>query len=248
VFGLGLPRSLARMAALVASPPSLTTGALAEYAVFAADTPALARRPAGLPADHAAALPTVGLTALPLLRAGRFGHGDVVLVVGATGGVGSTVVPLLAATGAHVIATATPADEEYVRGLGATEVTDHRATDIIEETLRRHPDGIDAVLNLARRGDDVTELARVIRPGGHLLNIAYPAPDPAEFEGITVETILSTARPGDLATLAAHAVDGTLPPVISRRYRLADAPQAWHDLEHEHTRGKLVVTMERPEP
>jgi NADPH:quinone reductase-like Zn-dependent oxidoreductase len=245
VFGLALDRSLAALAAQVASPPSLTTGALAEYAVFEADTPGLALRPAGLDADHAATLPTVGLTALPLLRTGEFRPGAVVLVVGATGGVGSVLLPLLADARVHILATATPADESYVRDLGANEVVDHSATDIVKETLVRFPDGVDAVLNLARRGDELHELAPAIRPGGGLLNIAFPAPDPAEFGDLVVDTILSTARPGDLDFLAARAIEGVLPSAISGRYRLEDAPQAWSDLRNKHTRGKLVVTTGR---
>jgi NADPH:quinone reductase len=174
VFGLGYPRAMAGLAAQVTSPPSLTTGTFAEYAVFEADTPGLAIRPAGLPPERAAALPTAGLTALPLLRAGGFRPGDVVLVTGATGGVGSMLVPMLAKAGAHVIATACAADDSYVRGLGANETVDYRAGDTAGQTLRRHPAGVDAVINLALRGDALASAARTIRPAGRLLNIVFP--------------------------------------------------------------------------
>jgi len=243
VFGIGLPRATVHMATLFASPPSLTTGTLAEYAVFEADTPALALRPPALEAERAAALPIVGLTALSLLRVGRFQPGETVLVIGATGGVGSAVVPLLAAAKAHVIATAGAADEDYVRGLGADEVIDHRATDVVAETSRRCPDGVDAVVNLALPGARLIEVGRVIRSGGRLLNVAYPAPDPGAFErdDLTVETVYGAARPGDLDELAARAAEGSLPSPISRRYRLSDGARAYLELEQEHTRGKLIV-------
>jgi NADPH:quinone reductase-like Zn-dependent oxidoreductase len=243
VFGLGLPRTMTALAGQVASPPSLTTGTLAEYAVFEADTPGLTFRPAGLAAERAAALPTVGLTALPLLRAGGHGRGDVVLVIGATGGVGSVLVPLLASAGVHVIATASADDDGYVRGLGAAEVVDRRARDTAGEVLRRHPGGLDGVVNLALPGDALVEASRVIRPGGRLLTIVFPAHEPSAFAGrdLTVETVLTTARPGDLDVLAERAVDGTLPVTIGRRYRLADGARACVDLLREHTRGKLVV-------
>jgi NADPH:quinone reductase-like Zn-dependent oxidoreductase len=174
VFGLALPRAVADLAAQVASPPSLTTGTFAEYAVFDAGTPGLAIRPAGLPAEHASALPTAGLTALPLLRAARLQRGDIILVAGATGGVGSMLVPMLAAAGAHVIATASAADAGYVRGLGANETVDYRAGDTAGEVLHRHPAGVDAVINLALRGDALASAARTIRPGGRLLTIVFP--------------------------------------------------------------------------
>lgn len=117
IFGQAVPRALRAMAG--ANRPSLSTGSLAEYAVFEADTPLLAHRPRGLSAQDAAALATAGLTARALLATARTKPGETVLVVGATGGVGAALVPLLAAAGAQVIATATAADAELLRGLGA---------------------------------------------------------------------------------------------------------------------------------
>jgi NADPH:quinone reductase-like Zn-dependent oxidoreductase len=245
VFGLGLPRAASRMASLLSTPPSLTTGAMAEYAVFEADTPALAFRPPGLSAERAATLPIVGLTALSLLRTGRFRAGESVLVIGATGGVGSVVVPLLAAAQVHILATASPANEDYVRRLGAHEIIDHRSVDIADETARRHPDGVDAVVNLALPGDRLVELGRVIRLGGRLLNVAYPSPDPAAFAGrVGVDTVYGAAHPGDLDELAARALDGTLPEAISRRYPLTAGAMAFRELAELHTRGKLIVTTD----
>lgn len=243
VFGLAAARSLAALAARVSTPPSVTTGALAEFAVFEADTPCLAVRPAGLSARHAAVLPAAGLTALPLLRTGTFQRGETVLVIGATGGVGSVLIPMLAATGAHVIATAGAADDEYVRGLGADESVDYLAADTVEEALRRHPAGVDAVVNLALRGDALAAATRAIRPGGRLVNIVLPSPDPAAcgIAGLTVETIAAAARPGDLDALAAQALDGSLPVAAGREYPLAEGVQACVDLVREHTRGRLVV-------
>ncbi|WP_285779073.1 hypothetical protein [Microtetraspora sp. NBRC 13810] len=89
VFGVGLPRATPAIAAMLSTPPSLTTGAMADFAVFEADTPAITRRPDGLTADHAASLPIPGLTAQAVMRAGRFEAGERVLVTGAAGGVGA---------------------------------------------------------------------------------------------------------------------------------------------------------------
>ncbi|MGW9430387.1 NADP-dependent oxidoreductase [Streptomyces decoyicus] len=131
VFGTGFPRATGRFSAAFCSPLSLTTGALAEYAVLDADTPALTHRPPTLDAERAAALPISGLTAMPLLRAGQIQPGETVLVVGATGGVGSVLVPLLAAAKANVIAAAGAADEHHVRRLGANEVIDYLTADVV---------------------------------------------------------------------------------------------------------------------
>jgi NADPH:quinone reductase-like Zn-dependent oxidoreductase len=225
------------MASMVASPPSFTTGTMAEYALFDAGTPAIAPLPGGLPAEHAAGLPTTALTALPLLRAGDFARGMKVLVIGAAGGVGGAVVPLLAAQGVHVIATAIPEDNGYVRGLGAAEVIDYRSAEVAGETLRRHPQGVDGLVNLALPGTSLPAVARVVRPGGRLLNIAFPSPGPATG----FETVYTKARPGDLEEVGALAVKGVLPSTVTRRYSLDEARRAYADLVHEHVRGKLIV-------
>jgi NADPH:quinone reductase len=244
VFGVGLPRATATMAAMLSTPPSLTTGAMAEYAVFEADTPAITLRPDAVAVDHAASLPIPGLTALALLREARFGAGERVLVSGAAGGVGGAVIPLLAAAGTHVIATAIPEDDDYVRGLGAIEVIDYRTVDTVAETLRRYPGGVDAVANLALPGPALVKASHVIRPGGRLLNVAFPSPEPAAFDraDLTVTTVYSAASPGDLDHLAAQAMAGVLPATISRSYSLDQATRAYADLAHTHIRGKLLVT------
>ncbi|MFC5825726.1 NADP-dependent oxidoreductase [Nonomuraea insulae] len=241
VFGLGLARSAGSMASLLCSPPPFTTGTMAEYAVFEAATPAMALLPSGLPAEHAATLPMAALTALPLLRAWDFGQGMKVLVVGATGGVGGAVVPLLAARGVHVIATAIPEDEAYARRLGAAEVIDYRSAELGPETLRRHPGGIDALVNLALPGDALPAVAPVVRPGGRLLNIAFPSPGPATG----FETLYTAARPGDLEEVGGLAVKGVLPDTVGRRYRLEEAARAYAGLVREHVPGKIVVTAGR---
>lgn len=241
VFGVGLPRATEAMATMLSTPPSLTTGAMAEYAVFEADTPALTHRPPGLAPEHAATLPIPGLTAQAVVRAGQFSPGERVLVIGAAGGVGGATVPLLTTARLHVIATALPEDDDYVRGLGAAEVIDYRAADTVADTLRRYPDGVDAVVNLALPGPALVKVAEVIKPGGRLLNAAFPSPDPADFD-CAVETVFSNARPGDLHQLAAQAMAGTLPSTISRRFSLEEAPSAYRELVHAHVRGKFVVS------
>jgi len=251
VFGYALPTP--DLAGMVSDPPSVTTGTMAEYAVFEADTPALAFRPEAVPATRAAALPTAGLTALPVVRAletsresdsAERGKAAKVLVIGAAGGVGGALVPLLVEAGAHVIATALLEDQEYVRRLGARELIDYWAVDTIDETLRRHPDGVDAVINLGLPSDGLTYTERAIRRQGRLLNIAFPRPDPASFRAdLTVETLLAWAGPGDLDALAEKAAEGVMPDTADRVFGLGEGAEAYDVLQNEHTRGKLIVVM-----
>jgi NADPH2:quinone reductase len=221
-----------------------TPGTIAEHAVIT-DGPYLAARPVGLDAVRAAAIPESGLTATSLVRAARLKAGQSVLVVGASGGIGMFVLQLAAGAGAVVLGTAIAEDSEYVRGLGATETLDYRASDIIAETLRIHPDGVDVVFDLVNAGPTLAGSARAVRPGGQLIS-PLGGPDAAalERESITVTyTGLSATREaGDLDDLGARVAAGSLTVEIGGVYELEDAPQAFVDFAERHTRGKLVVT------
>jgi NADPH2:quinone reductase len=220
-----------------------TPGTIAEYAVIA-DGPFLAARPGELDAIRAAAIPESGLTAISLLRAVALQAGSTVLVIGATGGIGMFVVQLAARDGAIVLATAGPEDSEYVRGLGAAEAFDYRAGDVIEETLRLHPGGVDVVFDLVNMGSDLVPSAQAVRPGGRLVSPrGGPVGDAIGREDITfVHTGLAEHRePVDLDRLGAQVAAGVLAVEIGAVYMLDNGPQAFVDFAETHTRGKLVV-------
>lgn len=243
VFGFGAPPSFAAGVGI----PAVTSGVVAEYAILQAGS-YITRRPKELSATVAAALPSTGMTGLAVLDAGAFQADEKVLVIGAAGGIGSVIVPLLAREAkVEVIATTTAEDESYVRDLGADSVIDYLTSDMVEETLRRHPGGVDAIINLALSSEPLIQAATVIRPGGRLLSTTPGTPEPAAFAGddLTVTVVMGTTsvRPDTFPTIAAYAVDGTLPDPISRRYRLDDAVQAYRDLATAHTRGKFVVSI-----
>ncbi|MFD8097315.1 NADP-dependent oxidoreductase [Streptomyces malaysiensis] len=236
IFGEAVPRAMRA----VASPtrPSLSTGSLAEYAVFEADTPLIAHRPAGLSAPDAAALATAGLTALAMIGTAEVHEGETVLAVGATGGVGTAVVPLLVAAGARVIATATAADADTLRGLGAADVIGYAETD--------YPQGVDTAFNLTLPADRLTGIARALRPGGRLVTIVHPPPRPGHLgrDDVGLRFVFDLdGRFGGMREVGELAVGGRLPATISRRYTLDQGPQACVDLVRAHTLGKLVVTM-----
>ncbi|MEV6922999.1 NADP-dependent oxidoreductase [Dactylosporangium sp. NPDC051485] len=227
IFGFATPRALRHMGS-----SSLGTGALAEYAVFEAETPFLARRPGGLDVEQAAALPTVGLTARVLMATAEVEPGARVLVVGATGGVGTTVLPLLARAGAHVVATARGADADLVRSLGAAEAIGYGD----------YPGGFDLALNLVLPGDRLEPLVAAVRPGGRLLSITFPPPAP--HDEVDVRLVLDMqARHGGMAEVAADAVAGRLRARIDGRYEFADAVRALADFATRHKTGKLVVRV-----
>ncbi|MFI6444219.1 NADP-dependent oxidoreductase [Kitasatospora sp. NPDC050543] len=214
-------------------------GAVAEYTVAVAG-PRLARRPPGLDAARAAAIPESGMTAVCLLRAVGVGAGQSVLVIGATGGIGLYAVQLASAAGARVIATATPQDADYVRELGAAESIDYRTADVVQQTLALVTGGVDVVVDLINRGDGLAATARAARPGGRLVSPLFgPSGFDRDVTGVYIGSFVP--EPGDLEDLASRAADGRLRVEIGARYRFDDAVRAVADFAGKHIRGKVVV-------
>ena len=228
VFGHAVPAALGPLAG--ATRPSITTGTLAEFAVFEADTPMIAHRPADLDVAQAADLPTVGLIALALLATVKIQPGERVLLVGATGGVGTTVLPLLARTGAKVIATAQPEDAALLRERGADEIIGYG----------EYPAGVDVALNLVLPSDQLNKVAHALKPGGRLYTITFPMPRPEFIDRDDVAFELVLDVDGKLGGMREVASAG-LTAVIARRYPFERAGQAIADFADRHTVGKLVV-------
>ncbi|MEU3074021.1 zinc-binding dehydrogenase [Streptomyces laurentii] len=152
------------------------------------------------------------------------------LVVGATGGVGTALIPLLAAARAHVIATATDGDAEVLRALGADETIGYRASD--------DPADVDVVVNAVLPGDRLSVLARALRPGGRLLTVTHPVPT-TEMVGrdgielhfvIGLDVVLGDMRDmRGMRDIGEAAERGELRATIGRRYRLDEGPRACVD-------------------
>src|SRR5712691_13453068 len=131
---------------LVHANPTVHDGSWADYLVVPEDT-SVARKPDSVDVGMAGAAPLAAITALAALDALEPAGDTTVLVVGASGGVGSFFVQLAAAAGATVIAPALPEDQDYLRGLGIDEIIDRNA-DVAAAVLEAHPDGVDAILDL----------------------------------------------------------------------------------------------------
>ncbi|MET9633096.1 NADP-dependent oxidoreductase [Lentzea sp. NPDC006480] len=231
IFGLAVPRALKAMAG---PKPSLSTGSLAEYAVFEADTPLLTHRPPNLGVQDAAALATAGLTARALIATAQPKPGETALVVGATGGVGTALVPLLAKAGVKVIATATASDAGLLHDLGAADTI--RYTDA-------YPENVDAAFNAAVPSDQLDRIEHAVRSGGQLLTITYPLPEGGRKDIETKFVLDLEGALGGMREVAEAAVQGLLPATIGRHYTLDEGPQACVDFARKHTTGKLVVTV-----
>jgi NADPH:quinone reductase-like Zn-dependent oxidoreductase len=212
----------------------------AEY--VAAPSRQLARKPANLDHAHAAALPLVGLTAWQeLVDIAKIQTHQRVLIHGGGGGVGHVSVQIAKALEAHVIATASAAKQDFVRGLGADEVIDYKAMDF-SEVLR----DVDVVLDVIGGGYAQRSL-RVLRPGGLLvtaverMNAELPKAAAAaerRFAGVAVEPdYLALERLTELVEA------GKIRPHVERTLPLRDVAKAHELVAQGSTKGKIVLTL-----
>jgi NADPH:quinone reductase-like Zn-dependent oxidoreductase len=223
--------------------PALHAGTYAELIAGGPELP-LARKPAGLSFATAAAIPLAGAAALAAVEAAEVGPGTVLLVVGATGGVGSIVIQLAAQRGATVIATAGPGDDEaFVRSLGAAETVDFTEGDVAGAVRARHADGVDALIDLVNREDAFTAMSDIVRDGGHIATTMGAANVEAlAARGIGATNVMGSPTPEKLASLAGQVAAGTLHIEIQRTYPL-DQVRAAFEAFQAGTRGKLVLLI-----
>jgi NADPH:quinone reductase-like Zn-dependent oxidoreductase len=184
-----------------------------------ADGAHIERRPEGLDPLAAAALAEVGLTATTILRAARLRAGQSALVIGATCGTGTMLVPLLAEAGVHVIAGATAEDDAYVRSLGAAETFEYAPADPIADALACHS-GVDVLVDLV--SFDEPYFITLGATQGTIVT-ALPAPEgDAGGRDLGVPRIGISAEPGDLAALVRRALDGSQPVELAHLYSLQE--------------------------
>ena len=228
-----------RVFGTMGSKPAIHDGAFAEFANPRAD--AVANTPEALSDQDAGSLGVAGTTALSAVEAVGPGEGSRVLVVGATGGVGSFAIQLAALRDAHVIASVRPGDEGFVSDLGASETVDYTG-DVVASIRERYPDGIDAVIDAVNRDPGVfAALAALVRAGGHATSVVGGAGASAEIGAVSVSN--TGGHPPFLPALADLVVQGMVRVAIRRTYPLADVAQALQDFATGHTLGKLVISM-----
>ena len=216
------------------------------YAELVAEGPRLviARKPASLSFEVAAAIPLAGATALNALDALDPKAGDTVLVSGATGGVGSFAVQLAVARGATVIATARDGDEAaFVRSLGAADTIDYAAGDVAEAIHARFADGINSLIDTVNRDDAFGRLAALVHAGGRIATTLGAADvESLAGRGVRATNIFGDPTPDNLAALAGQVADGSLTVELQRTFPLAEAPAALAAFS-AGTLGKIVLVV-----
>ena len=230
----------------------LEQGGFAEY--VSVPERLLARKPANLSYEQAAAVPMAATTALLGLRdVARIEPGQKVLVNGASGGVGTFAVQIARALGARADAVCSLPNADLARSIGADDVIDYTSQDFTRSGRR-----YDVLLDIAG-SRPIFACRRVLAPRGTLVLIGGPAgrwlqPAGHMFSALAMaplvsqriamaDTVSCTAKKQILMTLTTLIEDGKVTPVISRRYPLHDIREAVRYQEQGHAAGKVVVTI-----
>ncbi|KQX65673.1 NADP-dependent oxidoreductase [Angustibacter sp. Root456] len=196
----------------------------------------LARKPASATFEEAGALPLAGLTALQSLRLAEVGEGDTVLVHAAAGGVGSFAVQIAKSLGARVIGTASAANHEYLRSLGAEPV--EYGDKLVAAVQELAPDGVDAVVDYVG-GDALANSPELAKSNDRIVSIV----DAATVLGFGGRYAFVRPDPDDLAEVARLVDAGQLRVELARTFPLAEAADAQRLVEGGHVRGKVAISV-----
>ncbi|MDQ5810789.1 MAG: NADP-dependent oxidoreductase [Actinomycetota bacterium] len=223
--------------------PVIGGGTYAEY--VGAPASIVAKKPESVGFAEAAALPTPGLTAMDLVDAVDPKEGETVLIVGATGGVGSYAVQLASRRGARVIATARQSNQALARGLGAAETIDHTRTNLLDAVRAAHPGGIEAIIDVVSDSDELDRMAGLVKEGGRLASSVYAA----DVESLAGRNIVATnvgMQPNArrLEELSWMVDAGKLSVRLERLFPLERASEALEESRTGHVRGKIVLLVD----
>jgi NADPH:quinone reductase-like Zn-dependent oxidoreductase len=220
-------------------------GAFAEYAIVP-EKAAISHAPQSIPLETAAAAPTAGMTALQLLEQSGLQKGQTLLIIGATGGVGSFVTQLAAAQGLHVIATAGSAEKAaHIQQLGAATVIDYKkATPLAELVKAASPEGIDGLIDLMSNKEGFSALTALVKTGGTAFTTAFVADEEAlkarNIKGGNFET-KGTPASLDQLTLLIDTQKITVP--VGATITLEEVPEAIAKSRQGRAKGKTVIKI-----
>jgi len=225
-------------------------GSYAEYVCAREDK--LAPKSTSLTFEQAAVVAIMGSTALQALRDhGKVRPGQEVLIIGASGGVGTYAVQIAKAFGAHVTGVCSTKKVEMVRSIGADHVIDYTQEDFAESDQR-----YDVILDIGGNSS-LSRLRRALASRGTLVIVGgegggrwlggtdrqIRAMMLSPFVSQKLGTFVNKENHEDLIVLKELIESGKITPVIDRTYPLAEVPEAIRYLEGGHARGKVVVTV-----
>jgi NADPH:quinone reductase-like Zn-dependent oxidoreductase len=227
----------------------ISRGSFAEYAAAREDK--LAPKPAGLSFEQAAVVPISGGTAIQGLRAGRIEAGQQVLIIGASGGVGTYAVQLAKALGAEVTGVCSTAKVDLVRSIGADHVIDYTREDFAGGDRR-----YDLILDVGGNSR-LSRLRRALAPKGTLVIVGGEAGGKwtggfgrqiralglSPFVGQRLTMLASKEHHTHVEAVSRFIEAGQVTPIVDKTYPLAEVPDAMRHLEAGHVRGKIAITI-----
>ncbi len=220
--------------------PLIKHGTFAEY--ISLPEAYLAERPTNISMEEAGGIPLVGLTAYQsIFDFGELKKDQTLLILGASGGVGTLAIQLAKSVGANVIGVASEANHDYMKDLGADVTIDYNDHHVGEAVKKAQPEGVDLIFHCSR-GDSFAQVMEtgVLKDGGKIASITKSKPDISddiEFKYVFVEP-----NSEQLEHIAALADNGKIRVPISKTYTLEETGQALQEIEKLHTRGKLIIT------
>ena len=229
----------------------MSRGAFAEYAAVREDK--LALKPPNLSFEQAAVVPISGGTAIQGLRdSGQIEAGQTVLVIGASGGVGTYAVQLAKALGAEVTGVSSPGKVELVRSIGADHVLDYTRDDYLDGSKK-----YDLILDIGGN-NGLSRLRRALTSEGTLVIVGgeeggsltggfgrqIRALIVSMFVSQRLTMLASKERHTDLEALSPFLESGQVVPVIDRTYPLGEVPLAIRHLEAGQARGKIAIEIQ----
>ncbi len=218
--------------------PSISgSGTYAEY--IAVPAAICARKPASIDHTHAAAIPLAGLTAWQaLFEAAALTSGQKVLIQAGAGGVGTFAIQFAELKGAHVAATASARNQDFLRSLGAGQPIDYAIT--------RFEDAVqDADAVIETMGGEIRERSfRCLKKGGIMVALTGPPPSEelAKVHGVRTTLMLVHGDAAQLSEIAQLVDAGKVHPVVDRVLPLCDMAEAHRISETRHARGKVCIT------
>ncbi|MEO8439723.1 MAG: NAD(P)-dependent alcohol dehydrogenase [Spartobacteria bacterium] len=230
----------------------LCSGSFAEYCLGRSK---LALKPSNMSYEQAASVPVAAVTALQSLRdKGKLQRGQKVLINGASGGVGTFAVQIAKSFGANVTGVCSGRNVELVRSLGADQVIDYT-----KEDFSKRPERYDLILDCVGT-QPLSGFKDVLTPKGTCVLIGGGGPDEGRWVGAMSRPIkallmapfisqqigmmIADVNREDLNVLRDLMQSGKVTPVLDRRYKLNQVPDAIRYLEKGHARGKVVITPE----
>jgi NADPH:quinone reductase-like Zn-dependent oxidoreductase len=225
-------------------------GSYAEYAPALEDK--LAAKPTNLTFEQAAVVPISGLTALQAVRdSGKVQAGQKVLIIGASGGVGTFAVQIAKSFGAEVTGVCSTTKVDLVRSLGADHVVDYTREDFADGNER-----YDVILDTGGHSS-LSRLRRALTPKGTLVIVGAETDGKwfggfdrsiramllSRFIGQELIAFVNSENAGDLIAIKALIEAGSITPTVDRTFSLDQAPKAMSYLTDGHARGKVAISV-----